>query len=131
MTKTCTWKICALLGFLFFYKPIESRRIDCTANGTMMHCPTACPETCEYSGIGPCIRMCGGPCVCKPGYVINERIPACVLRSDCPKDVVPREYMIGGVHNFSCFGASNMCLLPPRAYWKSEPHVTRRYSRDH
>lgn len=47
--------------------------------------------------------------MCKPGYVINERIPACVLRSDCPKDVVRKEDMLLGVSNFKCFSRNYNC----------------------
>ncbi|EDW93899.1 accessory gland protein Acp62F [Drosophila yakuba] len=110
MLITCTLKICALLGFLLLFKPIESWDFGCTVNGSLASCPSACPETCEYSGIGPCVDMCGGPCVCKPGYVINERIPACVLRSDCPKDVIRKEQMTEGLFNFKCFSRNLKCV---------------------
>ncbi|XP_044317607.1 accessory gland protein Acp62F [Drosophila rhopaloa] len=83
-------KVCLLLGLVMFISPIDCK-IDCTVNGTQKECPYACPETCEYNGVGPCVKICGGPCVCKPGYVINQRIPACVLRSDCPAGVVQKE----------------------------------------
>ncbi|XP_043646378.1 accessory gland protein Acp62F [Drosophila teissieri] len=109
MMITCTSNICALLGFLLLFKPIESFDFGCTVNGSLAVCPSVCPETCEYSGIGPCVQMCGGPCVCKPGYVINERIPACVLRSDCPKDGVRKEQMTEGLSNFKCFGTDIGC----------------------
>ncbi|EDW50231.1 accessory gland protein Acp62F [Drosophila sechellia] len=114
MTDIRSWKICAWLGFLLLFKPIDStglegRNVDCTANGTRAVCPVACPETCEYSGDGPCVKVCGAPCVCKPGYVINEGIPACVLRSDCPKDVVRKEDMVLGVTNFKCFSRNYVC----------------------
>ncbi|KAH8242549.1 hypothetical protein KR032_012407, partial [Drosophila birchii] len=81
-------------------------KVDCTVNGTQTRdCTPSCPETCELNGDGGCIRMCGGPCVCKPGYVIDPSIPACVLRSDCPKDVVQQQGTTV-VMNFKCFSNS-------------------------
>lgn len=77
---------------------------DCTANGTLVECPTACPETCKSTNIF-CSRECGAPCICKEGYIIDYSIPACVLRADCPAGVVQTddsEY----VKNFPNFGKS-------------------------
>ncbi|XP_017034133.1 accessory gland protein Acp62F-like [Drosophila kikkawai] len=103
------WKseIFALLGLLIFISPcwMSPPIRDCTANGTQTSCPPNCPETCESNGVGLCDRSCGGPCVCKPGYVIDQRIPACVLRSDCPKDVVQADGATV-VRNFNCFSKS-------------------------
>nr|XP_016995096.2 accessory gland protein Acp62F [Drosophila takahashii] len=83
-------------------------KIDCTINGTQADCPTACPETCRYMGKDNCLLICGGPCVCNPGYVINRDIPACVLRSDCPHDIIQER---GGrrMSNFDCFSGVNTC----------------------
>nr|XP_044249866.1 accessory gland protein Acp62F-like [Drosophila takahashii] len=105
-----------LLGLLHLFAPIDCWKLPpnaCTANGTREACPTSCPDSCEFYGIGPCIRMCGAPCVCKPGYVINPMIPACVLLSDCPKDVVRKP--TGGqlIDHFKCFSHNFDCLLPP------------------
>ncbi|KAH8418308.1 hypothetical protein KR222_009569, partial [Zaprionus bogoriensis] len=76
--------------------------IDCTVNGTFQNCPTACPETCAYNPQA-CIYMCGKPCVCKEGYIIDSSIPACVLRADCPAGVVQQKgYEM--ITNFPNFG---------------------------
>ncbi|XP_017034095.2 accessory gland protein Acp62F-like [Drosophila kikkawai] len=103
------WKpaIFALLGLLIFVSPcwMFLPDVDCTVNGTVDLCPGACPETCEFNGVGACNRMCGSPCACKKGYVIDERIPACVLRSDCPKDVVQKKGTTK-ISNFNCFSIS-------------------------
>ncbi|KAH8246186.1 hypothetical protein KR038_002353, partial [Drosophila bunnanda] len=100
------WKleIFALLGLLVCISPcwMSSPIVDCTVNGTEWSCPSLCPETCEFSGFGPCHRKCGYPCVCKKGYIIDQRIPACVLRTDCPKDVVQVQGATV-VMNFKCF----------------------------
>ncbi|KAH8296498.1 hypothetical protein KR054_007079, partial [Drosophila jambulina] len=103
--KVNMWKLefFTLLGLLIFITPCWTYPpIDCTVNGTMERCPTPCPETCKFNGEGACNRSCGHPCVCKPGYIIDERIPACVLRSDCPKDVVQVKGTTR-LRNFKCF----------------------------
>ncbi|EDV52101.1 accessory gland protein Acp62F [Drosophila erecta] len=86
-----------------------SEKIDCTINGTQADdCPTACPETCDSNGQANCILICGGPCVCKPGYVVNRMIPACVLRSDCPRNLLPKG-RARRLTNFNCFSGENTC----------------------
>ncbi|KPU78827.1 uncharacterized protein Dana_GF26872, partial [Drosophila ananassae] len=55
-----------------------------------------------FVGYDP-LKVCGGPCVCKKGYIIDTSIPACVLRSDCPKDVDQIEG-VSRVTEFRCFG---------------------------
>ncbi|KAH8360862.1 hypothetical protein KR084_009533, partial [Drosophila pseudotakahashii] len=112
---TSMWSLdnCILLGLLILVTPIDClklKQVDCTANGTQTECPTACPETCEYYGIGTCFRICGAPCVCKPGYVINAKIPACVLLSDCPKDVIRKPNTLQTIDNFKCFSMNKDCL---------------------
>jgi len=44
---------------------------------------------CEFKS-SECMQICGGPRECKPGYVINKKIPAGVLPSDCPKRVTQK-----------------------------------------
>ncbi|KAH8242144.1 hypothetical protein KR026_006014, partial [Drosophila bipectinata] len=83
------------------------KNIDCTANGTAQECPTSCPDTCEFDP-PVCFLDCGSPCVCKPGYIIDESIPACVLRSDCPKNV-KQVKKFKRITNFPCFGANPDC----------------------
>ncbi|XP_037720881.1 accessory gland protein Acp62F [Drosophila subpulchrella] len=103
------WEIFALVGLIICsVTNCTVEKIDCTENGTQADCPTYCPETCEYKGKSKCLLICGGPCVCKPGYVINRDIPACVLRSDCPHHIVQGP---GGrrISNFDCFSGINSC----------------------
>nr|XP_016941501.1 accessory gland protein Acp62F [Drosophila suzukii] len=103
------WEVFAFVGLIICsVTNCTVEKIDCTDNGTQAHCPTACPETCEYKEKSNCLLICGGPCVCKPGYVISRDIPACVLRSDCPHHIVQGR---GGrrISNFDCFSGSNSC----------------------
>jgi len=51
--------------------------------------PGKCPDTCELKS-SECKQICGGPCECKPRHVINKKIPAGVLPSDCPKRVTQK-----------------------------------------
>ncbi|KAH8242245.1 hypothetical protein KR026_012176, partial [Drosophila bipectinata] len=103
------WKLefFVLLAMVLRTMSIES--FDCTANGTLStkFCSSSCPETCEFDP-PYCSFDCGAPCICKPGYIIDEAIPACVLRFDCPKHVkqVRSEHRI---ENFPCFGANREC----------------------
>lgn len=85
-----------------------AEKVDCSVNGTQTDCPTACPETCDTKGKPNCTLICGGPCVCKPGYVINRMIPACVLRSDCPRNVLQSD-RTRRLTNFNCFSGENTC----------------------
>ncbi|XP_050744210.1 accessory gland protein Acp62F-like [Drosophila biarmipes] len=62
---------------------LETTKIDCSANGTLQKCPSPCPETCEFLSAS-CFNKCGGPCVCKEGYIIDPDRRICVLKSDCP-----------------------------------------------
>lgn len=80
---------------------------DCTVNGTYTECPTSCPETCKAKN-RLCTRDCGGPCVCKEGYIIDNSIPACVLRTDCPAGVIQSDddSETEFVDNFPYFGKS-------------------------
>ncbi|XP_017112467.1 accessory gland protein Acp62F [Drosophila elegans] len=105
----CKIGIFLLVGLIFFPKlHCYIEKIDCTINGTQENCPTACPETCQSKGKENCLLICGGPCVCKPGYIINRKIPACVLRSDCPKNV--KQGAKGRrIYNFNCFSGPNTC----------------------
>ncbi|XP_030387893.1 uncharacterized protein LOC115634369 [Scaptodrosophila lebanonensis] len=57
--------------------------LNCGQNGTISFCSSRCEETCKYKSRGCPPRICGGPCVCKQGYIIDEDLPGCVLRADC------------------------------------------------
>lgn len=77
---------------------------DCTANGTLVGCTTACPETCKAKNTNlPCIYLCAGPCACKEGYIIDTSIPACVLPADCPAGVVQSLTEEENIFNFPHF----------------------------
>ncbi|KAH8324936.1 hypothetical protein KR074_011570, partial [Drosophila pseudoananassae] len=96
---------CVILAMVLRTMSIEN--FDCTANGTAQECPTSCPKTCEFDPTF-CFRDCGAPCVCKPGYIIDAAIPACVLQSDCPKHV-KQVKKNNRINNFPCFGANRNC----------------------
>ncbi|KAH8242238.1 hypothetical protein KR026_012175, partial [Drosophila bipectinata] len=94
-----------LLAMMLCTQSIEN--FDCTANGTVQECSTSCPKTCQFDSPF-CTKDCGAPCVCKPGYIINAAIPACVLQSDCPKNV-KQVKKFNRITNFPCFGANRNC----------------------
>ncbi|KAH8245837.1 hypothetical protein KR038_004592, partial [Drosophila bunnanda] len=98
--------------YLIFYSilalassKLDISNIDCSINGTLAKCPSACPDTCEFVS-RTCIKKCGGPCVCKEGYIIDGDRHICVLKSDCPAEVrqttVRRHYPV----NIKYFGSS-------------------------
>lgn len=91
------WLICSGLS-IGFSEP------DCTANGTLVGCTTACPETCKTKNTNqPCYLACGGPCKCKEGYIIDTSIPTCVLRADRPAGIVQSQTEEENVFNFPNF----------------------------
>ncbi|XP_039488246.2 accessory gland protein Acp62F [Drosophila santomea] len=104
------WEVFTLVVLITFSAvKCFSEKIDCAKNGTQAdYCPTACPETCDSKGKPNCILICGGPCVCKPGYIVNRMIPACVLQSDCPRNSLPKG-RARRLTNFSCFSGENTC----------------------
>ncbi|XP_030376994.1 accessory gland protein Acp62F-like [Scaptodrosophila lebanonensis] len=77
--------------------------VDCTENGTNVGCGGACPETCMVKTV-LCTLECGAPCVCNPGYIIDESKPACVLRKDCPPISYKARKINYSVRTFKNFG---------------------------
>jgi len=47
--------------------------------------------------------MCGGRWECKPVYLVNEFIPDCVLRSNCPKEVIQKDRLISKIDQVTSF----------------------------
>ncbi|XP_016992676.2 zonadhesin [Drosophila takahashii] len=58
----------------------------CGENASMVRCAGVCPETCAFKS-AKCPKYCGVNCVCKPGYVFNEDLQLCILKSECPQDI--------------------------------------------
>ncbi|XP_017044582.1 uncharacterized protein LOC108090424 [Drosophila ficusphila] len=58
----------------------------CGENASMARCAGVCPETCAFKSL-KCPSYCGVNCKCKPGYVFDEKLLLCVLKSDCPQDI--------------------------------------------
>ncbi|XP_017024630.1 uncharacterized protein [Drosophila kikkawai] len=56
----------------------------CGENATVKRCAGVCPETCAFKS-QKCVSFCGVNCVCKPGYVFEENLELCILRTECPK----------------------------------------------
>ncbi|XP_016988785.1 accessory gland protein Acp62F [Drosophila rhopaloa] len=54
----------------------------CGENASMMRCAGVCPETCAFKSL-KCPSFCGVDCICNPGYVFNESLQLCILKSDC------------------------------------------------
>ena len=44
----------------------------CPQNMIYESCGTACPLTCEFPELRPCIRMCVPGCFCKDGYLLDD-----------------------------------------------------------
>ncbi|KAH8290599.1 hypothetical protein KR054_004353, partial [Drosophila jambulina] len=62
--------------------------LQCGKNATKSLCSSRCEETCKYKSLGCPPRVCGGPCVCRMGYVIDEIKKDCVLRRECSEQQV-------------------------------------------
>ncbi|EDW31590.1 accessory gland peptide 62F [Drosophila persimilis] len=101
------WKyiclVCHLLGIVGSASP-EQPEVDCTVNGTLALCPSPCPETCEFLS-ETCTNECGGPCVCKEGYIIDGDLRICVLRSDCPVELQQTTIHLHYPVNIKYFGS--------------------------
>ncbi|XP_022222738.1 accessory gland protein Acp62F-like [Drosophila obscura] len=107
--KNLHWKYICLLCHLFavagsFVIPSDESEVDCTVNGTMAMCPSPCPETCEFLS-EHCTVECGGPCVCKEGYIINGNLKSCVLKADCPAELKQTKIRLHYPVNIKFFGS--------------------------
>ncbi|BFG06466.1 accessory gland protein Acp62F-like [Drosophila madeirensis] len=57
--------------------------LQCGRNAGKSNCSSRCEQTCQYKSRSCPPKICGGPCVCLEGHVIDERRAGCVLRKDC------------------------------------------------
>ncbi|XP_002026622.2 accessory gland protein Acp62F [Drosophila persimilis] len=75
--------------------------LDCGLNATKSSCSSRCEETCQYKSRTCPPKICGGPCVCIEGHVIDERRLSCVLRIDCgQKQLNVPSYQVSSVKYF-------------------------------
>ncbi|KAH8284514.1 hypothetical protein KR018_002445 [Drosophila ironensis] len=89
-----------------FKTPVQPYPADlkCPPNATTSFCSSRCEETCHYKSRGCSPRICGGPCVCRMGYIIDEQRKGCVLRRDCRETQV--EVPSYEVSSVELFGAN-------------------------
>ncbi|KAH8328896.1 hypothetical protein KR074_012054 [Drosophila pseudoananassae] len=79
------------LGWATSSRPVKlpyPKNFQCPPNATTSFCSSRCEETCLYKSRGCPPRICGGPCVCRMGYIIDEQRSGCVLRKDCSEQQV-------------------------------------------